>query len=194
MLAAEKKKILGSYNNRPILTWCHSANAFDLLLAVLAEEVKAHAIALRFLDVIVEAVAQYEVLRAGNVTLKHAVLYPLAKVLQDAVDTAAACVVFDVIRHYHVHLLPRDKGGILWDFAFEALRQQACLQLEAPLVGYFIAEDRMVNLGILALLVLHEKFAPRCVGETVHLAQFDAEVVRADNAFIDAGEDDRIDD
>src|SRR5687768_8826548 len=82
---------------------CLSPNPFDLFLTVLTQKVEAHAIALRFLDIVIEAVAEQEILGTGEVTLKHTVLYPLAKILQRTVDTATAFIVFDIIGNDQVH-------------------------------------------------------------------------------------------
>jgi hypothetical protein len=54
MLAERKKKL---DDNRPVLAGHHTANTFNLLPTVLAQKVKAHAIALRLLEVIIEAMA-----------------------------------------------------------------------------------------------------------------------------------------
>src|SRR5215471_2825090 len=82
-----------------------AADTFNFFLAVLTQEVKAHTVALSFLDVVVKTVAQDEILRTGEVAFKDTVLHPLAKALQDAMDAATTFIIFNIIGHHHVHRL-----------------------------------------------------------------------------------------
>ena len=85
------------HNDRPILVWSLSTNALNLLLAVLAQKVEAHTVALCLLHIVVETMAQHQILGTGQVAFEHAVLHPLARALQRAVYAAAPFVVFDIV-------------------------------------------------------------------------------------------------
>src|SRR5262245_54250625 len=80
-----------------------AADTFNFFLAVLTQEVEAHAVAIGFLDVVVKTVAQDKILRTGEVAFKHTVLHPLAKALQNAMNAATTFIIFNIIGHHHIH-------------------------------------------------------------------------------------------
>ena len=69
-----------------------AADTFNFFLAVLAQEVEAHAVAISFFDVVIETVTQDKVLRTGEVAFEDTVLHPLAKALQNAMDAATTFI------------------------------------------------------------------------------------------------------
>src|SRR5262249_19409700 len=91
------------HNDGSSLIGHFAADTFNFFLTVLAQEVEAHAVALCFLDVVVETVAQDKILRAGKVAFEDTVLHPLAKALQNAMDAATTFIIFNVIGHHDVH-------------------------------------------------------------------------------------------
>ena len=82
-----------------------AADTLNFFLTVLAQKVEAYAVALSFLDVVVETVAQDEILRAGEVAFEDTILHLLAKALQDAMDAATTFIIFNIIGHHDVHKL-----------------------------------------------------------------------------------------
>ena len=89
---------------------------------------------------------------------------------------------------------PGHERGILGNFALQRFGQEASLQFKTTLVGGFVCEDRVLNLSVFALLILHQELAPRCLSEAMDIAQLHAEILRTNDAFVDAGQHDRIDD
>src|SRR5215475_3569676 len=89
---------------------------------------------------------------------------------------------------------PGHERWILGNFAFECFGQEASLQFKTTLVGGFVGEDRVLNLRVFALLILHQELAPRCLREAMDIAQLHAEILRTNDALVDAGQYDRIND
>src|SRR4029434_1596682 len=89
---------------------------------------------------------------------------------------------------------PGHERGILSNFAFERFGQEASLQFKTTLVGGFVCEDRVLNLSVFALLILHQELAPCCLSEAMDMAQLHAEMLRTNDALVDAGQHDRVND
>src|SRR5215475_11441387 len=80
---------------------------------------------------------------------------------------------------------PGDERGIVDYFALESFGQKTRLQLKTTLIGSFVLKDRMLNLGVFALLILHQELPPRGIGEAMDVAQFHAKILRTNDALVD---------
>src|SRR5215510_16328125 len=89
---------------------------------------------------------------------------------------------------------PGHEWGVLGNFALQRFGQEASLQLKTTLVGGFVREDRVLNLSVFALLILHQELAPCCLSEAMDIAQLHAKILRTNDALVDTGQHDRIDD
>jgi hypothetical protein len=97
MLARWQKNFFELHDDRAVLVRSVPSDAFYLFLTLLAQSVETHVIAVVFLDVVVQAMAEREVLAAREVALEYAVLDPLAEAFQGTMNTSAPFVVFDVV-------------------------------------------------------------------------------------------------
>jgi hypothetical protein len=90
-------------NNYSFLSQFLSANALDLVLAVLTQEVEANTVILVRFNQMVETVFELEELHLLQIALKDAILHPLTEVFQRFEDAATTLVVYDVVRNYNEH-------------------------------------------------------------------------------------------
>jgi hypothetical protein len=71
------------HNDSSSLIGHFAADTFNFFLTILTQKVEAHAVALSFLDVVVETVAQDKILRAGEVTFEDTILKDCTKTAFD---------------------------------------------------------------------------------------------------------------
>src|SRR5215467_6973183 len=88
---------------------------------------------------------------------------------------------------------PGDERGIIGNFALESFGQKTRLQLKATLIGSFILKDRMLNLGVFALLIQHQELPPRGIGEAMDVAKFHAKILSTNDTLVDTEQHHGID-
>ena len=65
---------------------------------------------------------------------------------------------------------PGHERGIVGNLALQRFGQEASLQFKTALVGGFVCEDRVLNLSVFALLILHQELTPCCLSEAMDIA------------------------
>lgn len=94
-----------SNNDRSFFSWFLSANALDLALAALTQEVETDTVIFIRFNQMIEAVFELEELHLLQLALKHTILHPLAEVLERLEDAAPALIILDVVRDNNKHIL-----------------------------------------------------------------------------------------
>src|SRR5262245_458603 len=91
-------------------------------------------------------------------------------------------------------VLTNHKRLVPLQFALNTLRQDTRLQFETAEIRRLVAKDGMLDLGLLAFLILDQKFLAGVWREATHIAEAEGEVARLEHSLIEATQDYSIND
>lgn len=91
------------HDNSAFSSWLLSTNSLDLSLTAVAQKIEADAVALFCVDDLIESITKSDEIQLVEVTLKDAVLHPLAEIFERFEDPATAFIVLNIVRDYNKH-------------------------------------------------------------------------------------------